>query len=317
MQVESCRELLNRTENNYNISKGILDSKQTAIRELKTKIGEALISNNFTDATELEKYFAPQADVKEKQNKLNEFKSKYQMLNNQKRELEVESYDNVTDEKVHQLKMDLDILTNNVQELSIQVGRTSAEYDKLASDNKKRNDFIEKLKVSKHNYDTAKELYSVLKGKALAEYIAEEYLQEITEIANQKLNLLLDGRYNLKFVNKDFVVEDNFNDGQIRPANTLSGGETFLVSLSLALAISESISLLSSRSIDFFFLDEGFGTLDSELCEVVVSALYKLESENLNIGLISHVNELEESIKNKITVTKTTNGSKVAIVHSL
>mgnify|MGYP003305360872 CR=1 FL=1 len=84
-----------------------------------------------------------------------------------------------------------------------------------------------------------------------------------------------------------------------RNSGTLSGGETFLVSLSLALSISDAISMLSSRSMDFFFLDEGFGTLDAELCEAVISALYKLESQNLNIGLISHVGDLEESIKNK------------------
>ena len=75
--------------------------------------------------------------------------------------------------------------------------------------------------------------------------------------------------------------------------------------------------MLSDKSMDFFFLDEGFGTLDAELCEAVISALYKLESQNLNIGLISHVGELEESIKNKVLVEKTSTGSKLKIVHSL
>ena len=201
--------------------------------------------------------------------------------------------------------------------MSEQVGRQSAEFDKLSADNKKRKEISGELKYVTHKLDLAKELSSVLKGKALAEYVAEEYLQEITIGANQKLNLLLDGKYNLKFLNKEFVVEDNFNDGQIRSASTLSGGETFLVSLSLAFAISDAISMMSERSMNFFFLDEGFGTLDSELCEIVVSALHKLESQNLNIGLISHVSELEESIKNKIYVTKTSTGSKISIEHTL
>ena len=156
-----------------------------------------------------------------------------------------------------------------------------------------------------------------MRGKALAEFICEEYLQEITTSANQKLEILMDGRYTLKFENKEFFVEDNFNDGKVRPASTLSGGETFVVSLSLALSISDAISMLSSRSMDFFFLDEGFGTLDSELCSIVINSLYKLESQNLKIGLISHVTELEESIKNKVIVTKDNNGTKLKIVHSL
>ena len=127
----------------------------------------------------------------------------------------------------------------------------------------------------------------------------------------------MDGRYTLRFENKEFYVEDNFNDGKTRPAHTLSGGETFIVSLSLALSISDAIAMLSSRSMDFFFLDEGFGTLDNELCSVVINSLYKLESQNLKIGLISHVVELEESIKNKVIVTKESNGTKLRVEHSL
>ena len=315
--VESSRELLSRVRNEYSINFSILSSKQNEIAELQKKIDFALVKNHFKDSLDLESYFADTADVKEKQAKLNDFKTKLKLIETQKRDLEVESFENVTDEKVHQLKLDLDVLTTNVQELSEQVGRQSAEFEKLEKDNKKMNEIAKELAYSNHNLDIAKELASVLKGKALAEYVAEEYLQEITIVANQKLNLLLDGKYNLKFVGKEFVVEDNFNDGQIRSASTLSGGETFLVSLSLAFAISDAISMLSSRCINFFFLDEGFGTLDSELCEVVVSALHKLESQNLNIGLISHVNELAESIKNKILVEKTPTGSKISIEHSL
>lgn len=317
MSAQSCKELLNRTENEFSISKTIMEEKLSEIAELREKINLAILENKFSDAEELEKYFAPLADIKEKQARLNEFKTQYQLLENQKRELEVEDYENVNEDKVQQMKLDLDLLSDNVQELSIQVGRTSAEFEKLEADNKVRNEIAKNLAETNHKFSLAKELASVLKGKALAEYVAEEYLHEITELANQKLNILLDGRYNLRFENKDFVVEDNFNDGLLRSASTLSGGETFLVSLSLALAISESISLLSSRTIDFFFLDEGFGTLDSELCEIVVSALQKLESQNLNIGLISHVGELEESVKNKILVTKTSNGSKLEIAYSL
>lgn len=317
MQVESCKELYNRTKNDYTVSSTILNSKREEIDTLQSHINFAMSQNHFNDSLEMESYFASQAEIKEKQAKVNDYKSQLQTVEGQRRELEVETIENVSEEKVQQLKLDLDLLMASIQELSEQVGRQSAEFDKLSADNKKRKEISGELKYVTHKLDLAKELSSVLKGKALAEYVAEEYLQEITIGANQKLNLLLDGKYNLKFLNKEFVVEDNFNDGQIRSASTLSGGETFLVSLSLAFAISDAISMMSERSMNFFFLDEGFGTLDSELCEIVVSALHKLESQNLNIGLISHVSELEESIKNKIYVTKTSTGSKISIEHTL
>ena len=189
--------------------------------------------------------------------------------------------------------------------------------ESLAFDNLKLKELEKSIVLAQNKYDTAKELSSVLRGRALAEYFCEEYLQDITENANRKLELLLDGRYTLRFENKEFFVEDNFSDGVLRSASTLSGGETFIVSLSLALSISDAIAMLSSRSIDFFFLDEGFGTLDSELCSVVISALHKLESQNLRIGLISHIAELAEAIKNKVIITKEANGSKIKIEHSL
>ena len=316
-KLVSCKDLLSRTKNEYEINVSILAEKKKEINELETKISNLMIESNFKSNEELEMYFETQSNLKNKQIKLNDFKTSYKLIETQKLELETENYDGVNEERVEQLKIEVEQLNEKVKDLSEKVGRTSAEYERVEQDNKKRKEISDDLEIIKHKYDLAKELSSVLKGKALAEYVAEEYLQEITASANQKLNILLDGRYILKFLNKEFVVEDNFNDGIIRSASTLSGGETFLVSLSLALAISDSISLLSSRNMEFFFLDEGFGTLDQELCEIVVSALHKLENQNLKIGLISHVAELEESIKNKVYVNKTTFGSKISIEHSL
>lgn len=315
--VTTSKELLSRTENEYNVKFSILVSKRGEIKELETLVNNALKDGEFSDLRELEEYFITSAELKQKQNEVNDFNSSLKLAEIQKQEIESAGYELVEEETVKNLKVEIDSLNENIQKLSESVGKYSAEYSRIEDDNKKRNDIAKELDIYKHKYDLAKELANVLKGKALAEYVAEEYLQEITVVANQKLNLLMDGRYTLRFENKEFMVEDNFNDGLVRPAGTLSGGETFLVSLSLAFAISDAISMLSSRNMEFFFLDEGFGTLDAELCEAVVSALYKLESQNLKIGLISHVAELEDSIKNRVYITKTNTGSKIKIEHSL
>ena len=89
---------------------------------------------------------------------------------------------------------------------------------------------------------------------------------------------------------------------RFRAVKTLSGGETFLVSLSLALSLSGEICLRSRRSMEFFFLDEGFGTLDGKLVDTVMDVLTKL-SKDFAVGLISHVEELKHRIENKILVT--------------
>ena len=235
----------------------------------------------------------------------------------QKTSLESEKLVDVDENEIKETEEKIITLNEIVKELTQTVGGLGSEKLRVSQDNAKLKEISDNLEKFTHKLDLAKELSNVLRGKALAEFICEEYLQEITTSANQKLEILMDGRYTLKFENKEFFVEDNFNDGKVRPASTLSGGETFVVSLSLALSISDTISMLSSRSMDFFFLDEGFGTLDSELCSIVINSLYKLECQNLKIGLISHVTELEESIKNKVIVTKDNNGTKLKIVHSL
>lgn len=314
---ETNKEALSRIENDYTVSQSILDSKNAEIEMLNSKITASLENNGFKDFSELENCFMDNSTLKLKQDKVNDYNNECKVLEMQKKSLEEENLQEINTEELNNTEKEIAKLNETVKELSETMGKLGAELERIAVDNQKLKEISSSLDIFTHKLDLVKELSSVLRGKALAEFVCEEYLQEITSSANQKLEILMDGRYTLKFENKEFFVEDNFNDGKTRPASTLSGGETFVVSLSLALSISNAISMLSSRSMDFFFLDEGFGTLDSELCSVVINSLYKLESQNLKIGLISHVTELEESIKNKVIVTKDNNGTKLKLEHSL
>ena len=163
---------------------------------------------------------------------------------------------------------------------------------------------IEKsLKEKNGELDVAKRLQTVLTGKALMGYVAEEQIYGFTENASRRLASLTNGRFYLEYENSEFVVLDNMNGGLKRGVSTLSGGETFLVSLSLALAISEALAAGSDRVMEFFFLDEGFGTLDNDLIDTVMDSLERLRHDRLQIGLISHRTELMQRIAQKITVT--------------
>ncbi|WP_036666975.1 SbcC/MukB-like Walker B domain-containing protein, partial [Paenibacillus darwinianus] len=92
------------------------------------------------------------------------------------------------------------------------------------------------------------------------------------------------------------------NGGIRRPVGTLSGGETFLASLALALALSSQIQLRGRYPLQFFFLDEGFGTLDPDLLETVITALEKLHTDKLSVGVISHVPELRARLPRRLIV---------------
>lgn len=129
-------------------------------------------------------------------------------------------------------------------------------------------------------------------------------LNHLVYLANEQLNKL-DGRYQLQCQQSDTLsleVVDTWQGDSVRDTKTLSGGESFLVSLALALALSDLVS--SKTSIDSLFLDEGFGTLDNDTLEIALVALDNLNASGKMIGIISHVEALKERIDVQVKVEK-------------
>ncbi|MBL4821995.1 MAG: AAA family ATPase [Colwellia sp.] len=129
-------------------------------------------------------------------------------------------------------------------------------------------------------------------------------LNHLVYLANEQLNKL-DGRYQLQCQANETLslsVLDTWQGDSVRDTKTLSGGESFLVSLALALALSDLVS--SKTSIDSLFLDEGFGTLDNDTLEIALDALDNLNATGKMIGIISHVEALKERIAVQIKVEK-------------
>ncbi|AIQ54243.1 AAA family ATPase [Paenibacillus sp. FSL R7-0331] len=157
--------------------------------------------------------------------------------------------------------------------------------------------------------DRLSKLQTVLRGNAFVEYIAEEQLMQVCQAASQRLRFLSKQRYALEVDSGGgFVIRDDGNGGVRRPVSTLSGGETFLTSLSLALALSAQIQLRGQYPLQFFFLDEGFGTLDPDLLDTVITSLEKLHNDQLSVGIISHVPELRARLPRKLIVVPAEQG---------
>ena len=175
-------------------------------------------------------------------------------------------------------------------------------YEKLSQKSVKRCIIENELGEVTADKALREKLVAVVKSNSLVEFIAEEYLSSIALDAKDMLAVLSGGRYSLVY-ESDFFVVDYLSGGIKRRVDTVSGGELFLVSLSLALALSKSIYAKSMRPIEFFFLDEGFGSLDAALIDVVIDSLERLKNSDFSIGVISHVEALKERITSKITVT--------------
>jgi exonuclease SbcC len=173
-----------------------------------------------------------------------------------------------------------------------------------------------------HKYGLFGQIQKLLKaghGKdnSFIDYIAEERLRYVAVNASVTLGVMTKHRYILELdTEAGFIIRDHANGGAHRMIRSLSGGETFLASLSLALALSEHIQLKGQSPLEFFFLDEGFGMLDQELLDTVIDALERLSCKERVIGLISHVPELKSRIGRRLLVEPATphgDGSKVLI----
>lgn len=160
-----------------------------------------------------------------------------------------------------------------------------------------------------HHQNLLKTLQTVFKGSAFVEFIAQEQLTNVSLHASERLKQLTNQRYALEVdAEGGFIMRDDANGGVRRPVSSLSGGETFLTALALALALSTQIQLRGESPLEFFFLDEGFGTLDANLLENVMNTLEKLRLQNLTIGIISHVPELKNRLSRRLILTPAQDG---------
>lgn len=163
---------------------------------------------------------------------------------------------------------------------------------------------------------------------SLERYILQTYLQKVLQVANGRLGRLTGGRYQFRLDPNagshatDTGLEiDVFDDqaGKVRSVHTLSGGESFIAALSLALALGEVIQRESGGiAMEALFVDEGFGSLDEEALQMAMEALQSIEGQNRMIGIISHVTELQEQIPDQLKVIALANGqSRIEYQHEL
>ncbi len=197
-------------------------------------------------------------------------------------------------------------IEEKVEKIAKNLGEINSEYKNILKNNDEWciiNKTINSIVSEKTVY---LKVLSLVERSRFMEFIAEVYLREIAREAENRVLSLTSGRYGLVYKDGNFFVTDNLGGGNARTVNSLSGGETFLVSLSLALALSSQISRKALKKLDFFFLDEGFGTLDDDLIDAVAQSLENLQRSNLTVGLITHVNELKNRIASRIEVTGAT-----------
>jgi exonuclease SbcC len=151
-----------------------------------------------------------------------------------------------------------------------------------------------------------------LKANGFEQWLMAGAITDLVGGANDLLSQLSDGGYSLHSDDSgSFSIVDHRNADEMRSVSTLSGGETFLVSLALALSLAETLAAKGGAGLDAIILDEGFGTLDDESLDTVASVLEELAGRGLMVGVITHVKELASRAPDRYEVVRGPAGADV------
>jgi len=206
-----------------------------------------------------------------------------------------------------ELESQLQFLSDKLKQVQLQIGQFQQTINADQQNKIKQQGLLTTIENEQISLDDLAYLTNLIgsaDGAKFRRFAQGLTLNHLVYLANEQLNKL-DGRYQLQCQENETLslsVIDTWQGDSVRDTKTLSGGESFLVSLALALALSDLVS--SKTSIDSLFLDEGFGTLDNDTLEIALDALDNLNATGKMIGIISHVEALKERIAVQIKVEK-------------
>jgi len=327
-KVVQEKEKLSQTELNAlvtkneerSLHKSELDFKirdeEKKLEELRATLDELYKKNDFKNETQLKAALLSTTDREELTILCKGIEEKFtqtQALKTQTaKQLNEHKKEPLTTKPIEELEITQSLLQQKVDALSESIGSDKKELE-LNQENsdkfKERITSLEKKKEAFKVWIKLNELVGSADGTKFKKFAQGITLDQLINLANQHLTIL-SSRYTLAR-NQDKLLDleviDAFQGNVIRSVSTLSGGESFIVSLALALGLSELAS--QKVSIDSLFLDEGFGTLDEESLETALNTLNLLQSSGKMVGVISHVEALKERIPLQIKVVPNGDGT--------
>ncbi|MEC4697875.1 SMC family ATPase [Bacillus anthracis] len=298
------------------------ESAKLKKEETFTRFMKELEQSGFTDQPTYKEAKLSDAEMEMIQKEIQSYYSSLEVLAKQIEELHAElkdkEYMDITalGEHIKELEINLDIIKEKRQR-----AQNTVTYISDLHENIRRID--EQIHEEEKAFQELVDLYEVMKGDnesriSFERYILIEYLEQIVQIANERLRKLSNGQFYLKRSERvekrnrqsglGLDVYDAYT-GQTRDVKTLSGGEKFNASLCLALGMADVIQAYEGGiSIETMFIDEGFGSLDEESLTKAVDALIDLQKSGRFIGVISHVQELKNAMPAVLEVTKQKDG---------
>ncbi|WP_336961463.1 SMC family ATPase [Chryseobacterium contaminans] len=293
------KAIVNQTEKQIAaLEKEISENQQT--------IDKALNEHHFTAFNEVENILRQEINIQEIRVKIQQFKIDFETLKKVIEGLELKlkghSFD---DEQFSLAEKQFGEAQTELKQINDAVVTMTAEKERLEKEYKKKEELLKELTKLQKRSENLKLMMNLFKGAGFVQYVSSIYLRQLCDHANIRFHRMTRNQLSLQLnENNDFEIIDYLNEGRSRSVKTLSGGQAFQVSLSLALALAESVQSNAQADKNFFFIDEGFGTQDTESVNIVFETLTNLMKENRIVGIISHVEELKEKIPTALNIIK-------------
>lgn len=314
-----------------NYDSDLKTSKEKIIKE--NQIFDQKVKENFEKIDEFLKYLKIADDLLKQKEEIGLY---FEKLNNLSIRIEsLKEYKNIDIYQTEKIKEEIENLKENIEIINDSIFSIRLKNEKLFESEKEINKIKISLDKSKSDDEILYKLTKVCDGSLskvsgrekinFETFVLSNYFNKILTYANLRLKDMSDGQFKMlrkketsdKRKNNGLDIEIlDYNTGKIRSEASLSGGESFIASLALALGLSDEISGENGGiKIDTLFIDEGFGTLSDDYLEKAIRTIEKLSYDNKFIGLISHVKELKNAIDAKIEVKYSkTEGSSLKVV---
>ena len=318
---EEAENLLKQSEEVWQILQGTKTGNEEALKNARTYLEEELKQQGFLNREEVRKALLSKECQERYQEEIEEYVRQMQQTQAQIENVEKRLAGRKVEKEIYEEAVTncerLDREKREKEEILI---ATRQEIKRMEEHLKQQSEIRKVLSEIEHRLAILEDLRSVTRGKRFVEFLATERLRYISKSASKRLYEITNGNYELE-INEDgeFIIRDNKNGGVRRQTATLSGGETFVTSLALALALSAEIQLKGTAPLELFFLDEGFGSLDDMLLDIVMESLEKIHNEHLKVGIISHVESVKARVPIRLMVTPAetgVSGSRVNIEYS-
>ena len=304
-KYEEASKMLQISEETANTLKGQLSAEENALEGLLQKIQQQdsavqalLKEKEFHSIAQVKDVLAMNLNIAWEQKEIDRYRHDLLKIEQQHISLSQEINNRIYSAEQHaEMVQEIADLEEAIKTTQSQISLKRHEIDANRHKMKRREGLMQELDKLELRKQNLSELCNLFRGNGFMNYVSSLYLNNLCKVANERFLLLTKNSLSLELNEQnEFIVRDYLNNGKTRLLKTLSGGQTFQASLCLALALAENVQSLTKAEKNFFFLDEGFGALDKDALRVVLDTLRTLRKENRVVGIISHVEDLQQEM---------------------